>query len=143
MSDPVVALEGVCKTYGGRRAVDNLSFAVEPFTCFGLLGPNGAGKTTTMKMVYGKSRRDRGPCGTIRVFGADPDNDELSIKYTAGVVPQENNLDEELNVYQNLHIYATFYRIGRKEQRRRIAELLEFMELTGKETARIDRKSVV
>ncbi len=137
MSGPVVRAENVHKTYRSTRAVEALGFSVQPSTCFGLLGPNGAGKTTMMKMVYGKCRRDLDPPGSISVFGHDPDREELDIKFISGVVPQEDNLDEELSVWQNLHVYATFYRIDRREQRRRIDELLTFMELADKQRARI------
>ena len=100
----VIEIDSISKTYGKVCAVCELSFEVEAGTCFGLLGPNGAGKTTMMKMIYGKATRDKGCQGTMDIFGYDPARDELAIKYLSGVVTQENNLDEELNVIQNLLI---------------------------------------
>ena len=120
------------KSFGRLRAVRDLSFEVEEGTCFGLLGPNGAGKTTMMKMIYGRSGRDRREGGSIDVLGYDPARDELAIKYLSGVVPQENNLDDELNVIQNLMIYSKFYGLATKVARQRIAVLLEFLELSEK-----------
>lgn len=135
MQDNVIRVEHVNKTFGKLLAVKDLSFAVGSATCFGLLGPNGAGKTTMMKMLYGRTLRDGG--GVIDVFGCDPKKSELDIKYLSGVVPQENNLDEELNVKENLMVYARFYSIPRKEALRRIEYLLGFLELSEKFTARI------
>lgn len=137
MSTPLIIVDKVCKSFGPNRAVNNLSFAVEESICFGLLGPNGAGKTTMMKMIYGMSERDHVPTGKISVFGFDPQADTLAVKYRSGVVPQENNLDEELNVEQNLRVFAKFYGIPEQEATQRINELLDFMELSEKNRSKI------
>ncbi|MDY0355564.1 MAG: ABC transporter ATP-binding protein [Sedimentisphaerales bacterium] len=133
----VISVSHISKTFEGVCAVCDLSFAVEAGSCFGLLGPNGAGKTTMMKMIYGTAARDANDGGTIEVFGFDPARDELSIKYLSGVVPQENNLDEELNVVQNLLVYAKFYGLPARVARERIEALLSFLELSEKVKARI------
>jgi lipooligosaccharide transport system ATP-binding protein len=138
----VIRVSHVSKSFGKVQAVVDLSFEVEAGACFGLLGPNGAGKTTMMKMIYGRSLRndDHGE-GVIDVFGYDPARDELAIKYLSGVVPQENNLDDELNVIQNLMIYSKFYGLAGKEARRRIEALLDFLELSEKMQAGIKELS--
>jgi len=133
----IISVQNVNKSFGKIHAVCDLSFEVEEGTCFGLLGPNGAGKTTVMKMLYGRSSRAVGDGGTIRVFGYDPASDELAIKYLSGVVPQENNLDDELDVMQNLMIYSKFYGLSAAVARERIKGLLEFLELSEKARARI------
>jgi lipooligosaccharide transport system ATP-binding protein len=133
----VIAVEGVSKTFGDLRAVDGLSFRVKAAECFGFLGPNGAGKTTMMKMIYAKAVRDSDCDGSMDIFGFDPRTDELRIKHIAGVVPQENNLDDELNVIQNLMIYSRFYYIPREAAAERIEYLLDFLELTEKANAKI------
>jgi len=132
-----IAIENVSKSYGELQAVCKLSFVVEPATCFGLLGPNGAGKTTMMKMIYGHIRRDKNSDSRISVFGFDPLTHELDIKVLSGVVPQDDNLDEDLNVMQNLAVFCKFYRLPRDQAQKRIAELLEFMELSDKRKALI------
>jgi lipooligosaccharide transport system ATP-binding protein len=137
MEIPVISANRVTKTYKGTAAVDDLSFAVPAARCFGLLGPNGAGKTTMVKILHGKVRRDRPQAGQISVFGYDPDRSELQIKFLAGIVPQEDNLDVELSVLQNLLIYARFYGLSRRRIMPRIERLLEFMELGEKKKARI------
>lgn len=128
----VIRVHNVSKSFGKLRAVADLSFEVEEGTCFGLLGPNGAGKTTMMKMIYGRSSRDDHDGGIIDVLGYDPARDELAIKYLSGVVPQDNNLDDELNVIQNLMIYSKFYGLPGKVARERIEGLLDFLELSEK-----------
>ncbi|HEY5284936.1 MAG TPA: ABC transporter ATP-binding protein [Polyangia bacterium] len=137
MADAVIVFDNVHKTYRDVKAVDGVSFDVAPSTCFGLLGRNGAGKSTIMRLLYRKAERDPAPRGTISVFGFDPERDELEIKCRSGVVPQEDNLDDELSVDQNLRVFARLYGMPAKRAERRIAELLEFMELRDKARASI------
>ncbi len=137
MSQHIISVRNVSKTYYNINAVKNLSFDVKEASCFGFLGPNGAGKTTMMKMIYGKALRDDFYKSSINVLGFDPAIDSLSIKAMSGVVPQEDNLDEEINVYQNLFIYSKLYGIPSKEAKQRIENLLDFMELSDKKKAMI------
>jgi lipooligosaccharide transport system ATP-binding protein len=137
MSDGVIVFENVYKSYHQVKAVDGVSFDVAPSICFGLLGRNGAGKSTIMRLLYHKAERDRTPRGKISVFGFDPEQDELEIKCRGGVVPQEDNLDEELNVTQNLRVFARLYGMSAHKANERITELLEFMELREKAQASI------
>ena len=137
MADAVIVFHNVHKSYRDVKAVDGSSFDVAPSICFGLLGRNGAGKSTIMRLLYRKAERDPKPAGKISVFGFDPERDELEIKCRSGVVPQDDNLDEELNVTQNLNVFARLYGIPAKLAQSRIAELLEFMELHEKARANI------
>jgi lipooligosaccharide transport system ATP-binding protein len=140
-TDTVIEVRDVSKSYGPLLAVHALSFTVAPSTCVGLLGPNGAGKTTMLKMIYAKCLRDPGPDSSISVFGHDPARNELDIKFLSGVVPQDDNLDAELNVRQNLLVYAKLYGMQRHAAERRIGELLDFMELGEKRTVKIKELS--
>jgi lipooligosaccharide transport system ATP-binding protein len=134
-----IEVRNIFKTYAdGTAAVDGVSFDVPEGSCFGFLGPNGAGKTTLMKMLYGMVRRDERPETKVNVLGFDPATDELAIKHLCGVVPQDNNLDNEVDVGANLYIYSKFYGIPAKEARPRIAELLDFMELKEKSKAKVN-----
>ena len=129
MPESVIHVEHLSKTYGDVRAVRDLNFDVISRKCHAFLGPNGAGKTTAMKVLYGKALPDRRDETRISVFGFDPRHEELKIKTLSGVVPQEDNLDVELNVYQNLRIFSRFYNMSRAEAEKRIDYLLDFMEL--------------
>jgi lipooligosaccharide transport system ATP-binding protein len=133
----VISVGNISKTYGKVHAVCDLSFEVEEQTCFGFLGPNGAGKTTMMKMLYGMVAVDRDCPGKIDVFGYDPSREELAIKYLSGVVSQDNNLDDELNVISNLMVYSKFYGLPSRVAKERIESLLAFLELSERTGSRI------
>jgi lipooligosaccharide transport system ATP-binding protein len=135
MTTTAITVENISKSFGDLIAVNSLSFEVTSGTCFGLLGPNGAGKTTMMKMLYAKTLRDKNCTGKMKVFGFEPDTNQLDIKNISGVVQQSDNLDEELNVIQNLQIYAKFYNIPSKQANERIDYLLDFLELSEKHKA--------
>ncbi len=137
MNVPAIEVEHLYKSYGALTAVHDLCFTVAGSSCFSFLGPNGAGKTTMMKVLYGKAEADRRSETRMQVFGFDPRRDQLRIKTLSGVVPQENSLDVELNVQQNLRIFADFYGIPRRQSAERIEWLLAFMELREKRSARV------
>ena len=132
MAKNIIHVEALRKSYGKNLAVNNVSFSVGEAECFGLLGPNGAGKTTAMKALYGRAKRDASQDTAVSVFGYDPADNELKIKNLSGIVPQEDNLDEELNVYQNLYVYSKFYGMDKVRANKRINELLDFLELSEK-----------
>jgi lipooligosaccharide transport system ATP-binding protein len=115
-----------------------VDFEVRRGECFGFLGPNGAGKTTTMKMIYGAVMPTG---GKLDVAGLDVRRREREIKRRIGVVPQENNLDDDLKVKENLLVYGRYYDLPRKLALQRAEELLEFVELTEKAGAQVDQLS--
>ncbi len=126
---PVLEVLSARKDYGTFRAVSDVSFTVQPGECFGLLGPNGAGKTTTIRMIYGFSPRSG---GTIRVFGQDIATAFRRIRARLGVCQQGNTLDPDLTVLENLLVFASYFRIPRREARKRAGELLAFFALEAK-----------
>lgn len=121
-----VAAEGLVKSYGERRAVDGIDFVVPDGVCFGFLGPNGAGKTTTMRMLYGRLRRD---AGRLAVLGLDPDRSRREVRQRLGVVTQANDLDLDLDVLENLIVFAGHFGLRGPGVRARAGELLDFFEL--------------
>nr|MDP9477316.1 ABC transporter ATP-binding protein [Actinomycetota bacterium] len=129
---------GLKKSFGGFEAVKGVDFRVSGGECFGFLGPNGAGKTTTMKMIYGAVIPTG---GELEVAGLDVYHHEREIKRRIGVVPQENNLDDELKVRENLLIYGRYYDLPRKVVLRRTDELLDFMQLSDKAEATVEQLS--
>jgi lipooligosaccharide transport system ATP-binding protein len=130
----LVVARGLTKRFGDFIAVDGIDFDVRTGEVFGFLGPNGAGKTSTMRMIAAVSPLTD---GTLEVLGRDPDADGAEIRARLGVVPQENNLDEELSVADNLYIYGRYFGMPRAEVRRRIPELLEFAQLTDRADAKV------
>ncbi|MGH2678158.1 MAG: ATP-binding cassette domain-containing protein, partial [Actinomycetota bacterium] len=121
----VVVARGLTKRFGEFEAVRGVDFDVAERECFGFLGPNGAGKTTTMKMI---SCTWPPSGGELKVLGMPVDRGR-DIKRRMGVVPQENNLDEEVSVVDNLLIYARYFDIPRKIARPVAEELLSFVAL--------------
>jgi len=122
----LIEARGLFKCYDDLVAVNDVDFHVLPRDFLGFLGPNGAGKTTLMKMIYCLAEPT---AGNLSVFDTDVLADPRSIKSRLGVVPQENNLDPDLSVWDNLMIYARYFGLRGPEVKARAKESLEFMEL--------------
>jgi lipooligosaccharide transport system ATP-binding protein len=126
-SQPLIHARALTKRFGGFTAVDKIDFDVAPGESFGFLGPNGAGKTSTMRMIACVSPVTE---GTLTILGRDPAKDGSAIRARLGVVPQHDTLDQELTVAENLFIYGRFFDLPRNVIRQRVAELLDFVQLT-------------
>jgi lipooligosaccharide transport system ATP-binding protein len=136
--DAIIKATDLTKIFGSLIAVDGIDFEVAPGETFGFLGPNGAGKTSTMRMIGATSPIS---AGELSVLGLNPESDGPQLRSRLGVVPQDNNLDEELSVYDNLMMYGRYFDLPRAEIRHRIDELLEFVQLTTKKTEKIQALS--
>ena len=134
----VISASDLVKRYGDFAAVDGISFEVAPGESFGLLGPNGAGKSTTMRMVGAVSTRTS---GRLAVLGLDPDEFGPEIRSRLGVVPQHDNLDNELRVRENLLTYGRYFGLPRRQVAERADELLEFAQLADRAGAKVDELS--
>jgi len=132
---PVVTAQSLVKRFGDFTAVAGIDVEVAPGEAFGFLGPNGAGKTSTMRMIGCVSPPTE---GVLRIFGLDPVADGRAIRSRMGVVPQLDQLDNELTVTENLVIYGRYFDLSRKEVKRRAAELLDFVQLTDKADSKVD-----
>jgi lipooligosaccharide transport system ATP-binding protein len=135
---PLIEAHGLTKRYGDFVAVDGIDFSVERGETFGFLGPNGAGKSSTMRMIGAVSPPSG---GSLRVFGRDPSREGPEIRARLGVVPQEDNLDLELDVGENLLVYGRFFGLPKDVIRRRTDELLEFVQLAERRDSRVDSLS--
>ncbi len=131
---PVIHAADLRKVYGDVAAVDGVSFDVAPGESFGLLGPNGAGKSTTMRMIGGTLLRTS---GVLEVLGLDPETRGPEVRASLGVVPQTDNLDEELRVRDNLIVYGRYFGMPLPYLRRKADELLAFAQLTEKASAKV------
>ena len=138
MSLPIVRAENLGKTYGHFQALKGISFSIHAGQCFGFLGHNGAGKTTTMRMIYGMSTVEE---GHLWLFGQPVRLTPPAIKGRLGVVPQEDNLDDDLSVIENLEVYGGIYGLSRTQARTRGKELLRFMGLDDKEHGAVESLS--
>ncbi len=135
MSQPVISARQLTKTYGDFTAVAGIDFEVAPGESFGLLGPNGAGKSTTMRMVGAVSTRTS---GELNILGLDPNDHGPDIRSQLGVVPQQDNLDQELRVRDNLLVYGRYFGLPRRLVAERADALLEFAQLTDRKKAKVD-----
>jgi lipooligosaccharide transport system ATP-binding protein len=131
----LVEARGLTKRFGGFVAVDAIDFAIRPGEAFGFLGPNGAGKSSTMRMIGCVSPVSG---GRLRVLGLDPATDGARIRARLGVVPQEDNHDTELSVWDNLMIYGRYFGLPRAEIRERAQELLDFVQLADRARSKVD-----
>ncbi|HEX6190032.1 MAG TPA: ABC transporter ATP-binding protein [Pyrinomonadaceae bacterium] len=135
---PVVKATSLTKIYGKRTAVNGIDFDVRRGETFGLLGPNGAGKSTTMRMIACRSPLTS---GELLVEGLDVRTRGRQIRSLIGVVPQDNNLDPDLNVIKNLIVYASYFGIPKKQAAGRAEELLQFIGMSERADAKIDHLS--
>ena len=134
----MIVAKGLTKVYGDFKAVDGIDFTVKRGESFGLLGPNGAGKSTTMKMIASTSQRTS---GELLILGKDPNKNGPEIRAHLGVVPQQDNLDRELKVWENLMVYGRYFGLSRKWLKVKINELLEFAQLVEKKNNKVEELS--
>lgn len=132
---PVLRARGLTKSFGELTAVRGIDVEVAPGESFGFLGPNGAGKSSTMKMVAATSPPTS---GELRIFGLDPVVDGPAVRARLGSCPQQDNLDAELTVEENLHVYGRFFGLPRAVIRTRTDELLDFAQLTERRHDRVE-----
>jgi lipooligosaccharide transport system ATP-binding protein len=134
----IVTAKDLTKCYKELCAVDKINFEITKGECFGFLGPNGAGKTTVMSIIYCFMPPTS---GEVIVFDTDVTKAPGNIKARLGVMPQENNLDPDLTVFENLIVYARYFDIPKKDSSGHAWELLDFVELRGKADIKISNLS--
>jgi lipooligosaccharide transport system ATP-binding protein len=138
MTENMIVAKALTKTYGDFNAVDAINFTVKRGEAFGLLGPNGAGKSTTMRMIGATLQRTG---GQLEILGKDPNTHGPEIRAHLGVVPQQDNLDRELKVWENLYIYGRYFGLSRKFLKTKVEELIGFVKLEDKRDVKVDALS--
>jgi lipooligosaccharide transport system ATP-binding protein len=131
----MVQAKALVKRFGEFEAVRGIDVEVRRGEAFGFLGPNGAGKSSSMRMIACVSPRTE---GDLLVLGMDPDVHGPRIRARLGVVPQQDNLDNELTVQQNLQVYGRYFGLSRAQARRKSVELLEFAQLSERAGAEVE-----
>lgn len=135
MLDFAIHLENLTRSFGARRAVDNLSLEVPPGIIFGFLGPNGAGKTTTIRLLLGLLKPTSGR-GTV--LGFDIRTASPHIRAHTGVLLEHSGLYELMSVEDNLEFYGRAWRLPERERQTRIKELLTQIELWERRKERVE-----
>jgi ABC-2 type transport system ATP-binding protein len=127
-SASAIEARDLVKTYPGDiRALDGLTFTVEPGSVFGLLGPNGAGKSTTVKILTTLSRPDG---GTATVAGHDVVREPDRVRRAIGSVSQHSAVDPEATGRENMVLQGQVYGMGGRALSARVDELLERFSLS-------------
>jgi ABC-2 type transport system ATP-binding protein len=127
----IIITKNLTKIYKDITAVDNISFSVGKGEIFAFLGPNGAGKSTTIKMLT--TILDP-TSGEISLNSHNPSTDKNNVRKSFGIVFQDPSLDDELTAYENMYFHAVLYKIPMSDIKKRIDEMLTFVEL-------LDRKN--
>ena len=129
-----IKVRNLVRVYNDLRAVDGISFSVEPGEIFGFLGPNGAGKSTTIKMLTGQLRPTS---GKALVMGCDVVEERQQLMPQIGVVFEYQNIYERLSARDNLLFSARLYGV----KKGRVAQVLEQVGLAGRERERVKKYS--
>ena len=136
--DPVLECSGLSKSFGDHAVVKELGFTVAPGETYGLLGPNGAGKTTTISMIAGLLEPD---AGEIRLAGEPMNPDATHTKRLVGLVPQDLAIYPDLDATENLEFFGRLQGMKGAELERRVAEVLDIIELTDRAGDRTEHYS--
>jgi lipooligosaccharide transport system ATP-binding protein len=131
---PLIFATNLTKKFGDFVAVNDIDFTVNKGESFGFLGPNGAGKSSTMRIIAATSQRSG---GEIKILDKDPEKFGPQIRAHLGVVPQQDNLDEQLTCAENLYIYGRYFGLSRSFLKTKVLELLEFAQLTEKQHTKV------
>lgn len=126
MTDNVIEVRGLVKTYGTQRAVNAIDLDIRRGEIFGLLGPNGAGKTTTILMLLGLTETSS---GTVNVLGFDPVRQPLEVKRRVGYLPDAVGFYDHLTARENLVYTARLLDIPRREIDGRLLDALKSVKL--------------
>ena len=124
--DVMIKVQNLTKKFGDFLAVENVSFSVNKGEIFGFLGPNGAGKTTTIRML---TTLLKPTSGHILINGSDPVREQNDVRRSFGIVCQYPSLDDELTAQENMEFHGVLYGVPKDIRRKRIEELLKFVEL--------------
>jgi ABC-2 type transport system ATP-binding protein len=123
-----LAVSGLSKSFGAKRAVDGLDLVIPAGEFHALLGPNGAGKTTTLRMIAGLLRPD---AGTAAIFGHDTARSATAAKSVTAFLPDDPLLYGKLTPLEYLEFVAGLWAVPPDAAERRARELLEWLELWG------------
>lgn len=132
--EAAIEIEGLTKRFGDFKAVDNVSLTVKKGEIFGFLGPNGAGKSTTIKML---TTLLHPTSGSAKICGYDIVKERDEVRNSIGIVFQDRSSDWWLTGHENLDFHARMYNLTSDERERRIDDVLNLLELKGKENIKL------
>ena len=124
----MLVIEHLTKTYGEKKAVDDLSLHIRPGEIFGFIGHNGAGKSTTLKSAVGILKYDE---GTIMINGVNIRDDPVKCKRELAYIPDNPDLYDFMSGIKYLNFVADIFKIPADERREKIRKYADLFELTG------------
>ncbi len=122
----MIKVKNLTKKFGDFVAIDDVSFYVNKGEIFAFLGPNGAGKTTTIKIL---TTLLKPTSGQVLINNSDPVKEQDDVRRSFGIVFQDQSLDDELTAWENMEFHGVLYSVQKNIRRKRIEELLKFVEL--------------
>ena len=122
----IIEVKNLTKKFKDFTAVNDVSFSVKKGEIFAFLGPNGAGKSTTIKMLTTLLRPTE---GDMFLDSKNPVDNQDEVRASFGIVFQDPSLDDELTAYENMELHGVLYRVSKDIRKKRIEELLKFVEL--------------
>jgi ABC-2 type transport system ATP-binding protein len=123
----MIEISGLTKEYSGNKVVSGLDLQVDRGELFGFLGPNGAGKTTTIRILTTLTKPSS---GQVLINGIDVARYPEKVKSEFGIVQQHLSLNRDLTIAENLELHARLHHLTKKDRKERIAELLDYVELS-------------
>jgi ABC-2 type transport system ATP-binding protein len=123
---PIIEAQNASVQFGKQLAVNDVSFSILPGTIFGLIGPSGCGKTTTVRMLTGLYKPTN---GSARVMNETPTHFSTRTREQIAYMPQQFVLYPQLSVWENLNFVASLYGMSWFHRRKRLNQLLDFVEL--------------
>ena len=123
----MLCIEHLTKTFGEKKAVDDLSLHIAPGEIYGFIGHNGAGKTTTLKAVAGILRFDS---GEIRIDGCSVAEQPLECKRRLAYIPDNPDLYDFMTGIKYLNFVADIFGVGARQRQERIRKYADAFELT-------------
>lgn len=123
----MIEISGLNKDYSGKKVIDGLDLEIERGELFGFLGPNGAGKTTAIRILTTLTKPSS---GKVSINEIDVAREPEKVKSEFGIVQQHLSLNRDLTIHENLVLHARLHHLPKKERDERIADLLDYVELS-------------
>ena len=128
-SHSVIEIKNVTHMFKAHRALDGITFTVEPGSLHGFVGPNGAGKTTTLKLICTLLKPQQ---GVIRVFGIDVRDNVKAIRRRLGYMPDHFSMYRQMTVFEYLDFFAAAYGFSLKDRNRIVGDVLALTDMDGR-----------
>ena len=133
-----IRIQHLTKNYGSQKAVNDISFDVNPGEIMGFLGPNGAGKSTTMKITTGYLSATS---GRVEVCGFEVAQQSMEVRRNIGYLPEHNPLYTEMYIKEFLRFVGALYGLKGEKLTMRVAEMIEICGLEVEQRKKIGQLS--